>query len=264
MPLRLYELRDPLPRAFWVPRPVARARSAEPSARVRPRAGSRRCAAPRARTDVRGRADAAARTPPRARHPVRRLLSGWDAGMAGARATTARAVAVLRADDRYIALATPGGEQHVPPRVPAAMVAVVAGALRGWASLASSLARAGASARGRRPAGAAEASQPEDDQRAGERDEGAGAEPRRVVVEAHRVRPGGHVTAMCRPSARSDRRRPAVDRGRPARGVRLAHHERAGAGRGRVDLDVPGLVALQRRPPPPPASAAIGSGSRSA
>jgi hypothetical protein len=125
-PLRLSELRDPLPRALWVPaqriaasrseaREIVKAGAFDPRAVVILEPGAPAVAPPSdpaaAATvtvdepgphDVRLRAS----TPPG--YIV--LLSGWDAGWQ-ARAGDGAAVTVLRANDRYIALPTPGGER---------------------------------------------------------------------------------------------------------------------------------------------------------
>jgi hypothetical protein len=93
-PLRLFELRDPLPRAFFVPdlaRPLEAVQAPPPVA-----------AMTEGPHDVRLRA----LTPPG--YVV--WLSGWNAGWR-ARTDDGAAVEVLRAGSRYIALPTPGGER---------------------------------------------------------------------------------------------------------------------------------------------------------
>ena len=95
VPLRLYEVRDALPRAFFVT-DLAAAEPASVSPPIEVSAGSPH--------DIRVRAST-----PRG-YVI--LLAGWDAGWM-ARAEDGAALPVLRAGDRYIAVATPGGERTV-------------------------------------------------------------------------------------------------------------------------------------------------------
>ena len=126
-PVRLFELRDPLPRAFWVPAHRVVASRAEARALVAgggfdPRAEvvldgvpagdppSTVVAGASATVDVEPagphRAWLRANTPP----GYLVWLSGWDAGWS-ARGADGGTGNVLRANDRYIAIATPGGAQ---------------------------------------------------------------------------------------------------------------------------------------------------------
>jgi hypothetical protein len=126
-PLRLYELRDPLPRAFWVPahRTVAsreEARTVMAEGAFDPRAevllerglaaadGPRVDGAPAPTVVLESAGPHAVRL--RAQTPPGYVvwLSGWHSGWE-ARDAGGAPVAVLPADDRYIALATAGGDQ---------------------------------------------------------------------------------------------------------------------------------------------------------
>ena len=125
MPLRLYELEDPLPRAFFSSGLDVLEPGAAPPVEV---------SAPGPH-DIRLRA----RTPPG--YVV--LLSGWNPGWQ-ARRDDGRPVEVLRAGPRYIALPTPGGEQafhleYRPRWWPWSLALLGLGVIAALAALGSSL-----------------------------------------------------------------------------------------------------------------------------
>jgi len=160
-PLRLSELRDPLPRAFWVPahriaasrseaRQIVKAGDFDPRAVVILEPGAPAAApsfdpaaAATVAVDIAGPHDVRlrARTPPG--YVV--LLSGWDAGWQ-ARAGDGAAIWVLRANDRYIALPTPGGErvfhlEYRPRWWPRSRALFALGAIATLAAVAASVRR---------------------------------------------------------------------------------------------------------------------------
>ena len=137
VPLRLYELRDPLPRAFFASELAALAPGAAPPVEVSAQGPH----------DIRLRA----RTPPG--YVV--LLSGWNAGWR-ARGDDGTLVEVRRAG-RYVAVATPGGErgfhlEYRPRWWPRSLALLAIGVMATLLALAASLRSRAGGARAATPA----------------------------------------------------------------------------------------------------------------